>query len=144
MSAGWLVDTNVLSELMRPAPAAQVLHWFAHQPQQLIQTSAITQAEILSGIALLPAGQRRDALAQAADLLFSQDLAGRCLPFGSAAAQQYALVRAERQRAGRPISTEDAQIAAIALANGLQLVTRNARDFAEIECLAVVNPWLVG
>ncbi len=142
MSAGWLVDTNVLSELMRPAPAAQVLQWFAHQPQQLIRTSAITQAEILSGIALLPAGQRRDALAQAADLLFSQDLAGRCLPFDSAAAQQYALVRAERQRAGRPITTEDAQIAAITLANGLQLVTRNTRDFADIQGLSVIYPWL--
>ncbi len=141
MSRGFLVDTNVLSELMRPTPAPEVLAWFAQQAQSLIQTSAITQAEVLSGIALLPPGQRRDGLALAAEQLFEHDLAGRCLVFGSAAAKQYALVVAQRQRAGRPMATEDAQIAAIALAADLHLVTRNTKDFIDIPDLTVVNPW---
>ena len=141
MSRGFLVDTNVLSELMRPSPATEVLAWFAQQAQSLIQTSAITQAEVLSGIALLPPGQRRDGLAQAAEQLFERDLSGRCLAFGSAAAKHYALVIAQRQRAGRPMATEDAQIAAIALAADLHLVTRNTKDFSDIHNLCVINPW---
>lgn len=141
MTPGWLLDTNVLSELMRESPAPQVMAWLDSQPEQLIQTSTITQAEILAGIALLPAGKRRDALANGADQLFLQDFRGRCLAFGGSAAEQYALIRAQRQRAGRPISTEDAQIAAIALAAHLTLVSRNVKDFDGIEGLEVINPW---
>jgi hypothetical protein len=141
MSAGHLLDTNVLSELMREHPAPDVLAWFGGQTESGMHTSAITQAEILASIAVLPAGKRRDALAQAAEQLFLQDFAGRCLPFGGAAAAQYALVRAQRQLAGRPISTEDAQIAAIALAAQLQLVTRNTKGFEAIADLQIINPW---
>ena len=136
-----MLDTNVLSELMRDNPDTQVLAWFAGQGAKLMKTSAITQAEIGAGIALLPAGKRRDALARAASQLFEEDFQGRCLDFGAHAAEHYAQVRAQRQRAGRPISTEDAQIAAIALAAQLQLVTRNTKDFEEIDGLEVVNPW---
>lgn len=141
MSTGYLMDTNVLSELMREHPAPDVMTWLDSRPESALHTSAITQTEILTGIAVLPAGKRRDALAQAAEQLFAQDFLGRCLPFGGAAAAHYALVRAQRQRAGRPISTEDAQIAAIALAAQLQLVTRNTKDFEAIADLQAINPW---
>lgn len=142
MSAGFLIDTNVLSELMRENPAPQVLAWFASQNANLMQTSAITQAEILAGIALLPAGKRREAMAQAAGQIFDEDFSGRCIDFGGQAIGHYALVRAQRQLAGRPIDTADAQIAAIALAAQLTLVTRNTKDFEGINDLQVINPWL--
>jgi predicted nucleic acid-binding protein len=141
MGACFLIDTNVLSELMRKAPATEVVAWFAARQSSLMYTTSITQAEILTGIALLPEGKRRDGLAQAAQALFEQDLAGRCLDFDSAAAKQYALVVSQRLRNGRSISTEDAQIAAIALATGYPVVTRNVKDFLNIDGLSVVNPW---
>lgn len=142
MSTGFLIDTNVLSELMRENPAPQVLAWFASQNANLMQTSAITHAEILAGIALLPAGKRREAMAQAAGQIFEEDFSGRCIDFGGQAISQYALVRAQRQLAGRPIDTADAQIAAIALVTHLTLVTRNTKDFEGIDGLQIVNPWL--
>ena len=141
MTVGFLLDTNVLSELMREKPAPEVMAWLDRQPEKTLQICSVTQAEILAGIAVLPAGKRRDALASGADQLFQQDFHARCLVFGGLAAEQYALVRAQRQSAGRPISTEDAQIAAIALAADLKLVTRNTRDFEGIEDLQVINPW---
>jgi hypothetical protein len=143
MKPGFLLDTNVLSELMRPAPSPQVLAWFAQQAASPMWTSAITQAELLCGIALLPDGARRAQLATMAEQLFSLDFApGRILPFDGQAATHYALLRAARQRAGLPITTEDAQIAAIALAAQLPLVTRNVKDFVQIEGLPIINPWL--
>ncbi len=142
MSNGFLIDTNVLSELMRENPAPQVLAWFASQNANLMQTSAITHAEILSGIALLPAGKRREVMALAASQIFEEDFAGRCIDFGGQAVGHYAVVRAQRQLAGRPIDTVDAQIAAIALSTNLTLVTRNTKDFEGIDNLQVVNPWL--
>ena len=104
-------------------------------------TSAITQAEILTGIALLPAGKRRSALAVASDAMFDLDFAGRCLAFDSAAAKLQALVVAARTVQGRPVTTEDSQIAAIALAAGLTVVTRNTKDFENIEGLSLASPW---
>lgn len=141
MTDRYLLDTNVLSELMRERPAGDVLDWFARNARATLYTSAITQAEILTGIALLPAGKRRTALAQAADAMFEQDFSGRCLAFDAAAAKSFALVVAQRTRSGQLISTEDAQIAAIALANALTIATRNTKDFDQIDQLAVVNPW---
>ena len=138
---GYLLDTNVLSELMRPAPEEHVVAWFGRHVAHPMWTSAVTQAEILSGIALLPEGKRRDALARTAEQLFAEDMAGRCLPFDTAAAKHYALLVAQRRRQGLPIATEDGQIAAIALAAGLCVLTRNTKDFAGIEGLTVVNPW---
>lgn len=142
MNLGFLLDTNVLSELMREQPHPQVLDWFASQAVNQLQTSAVTHAEILTGIALLPAGKRRQAMALAASQIFEEDFMGRCIDFGGLAVAQYALVKAQRQLAGRPIDTADAQIAAIALAANLTLVTRNTKDFEGIDGLAVVNPWL--
>lgn len=141
MGGGFLIDTNVLSELMRETPAAQVLAWFEAQTPSRLHTSVITHAEVLAGIALLPASKRRDALARAASQMFEEDFAGRCLDFGGLAVGHYAVVRAQRQLAGRPIDTADAQIAAVALAAKLTLVTRNTKDFVGIDGLSIVNPW---
>ena len=141
MSNGFVLDTNVLSELMRAKPAASVLDWFAQNTHEAMHTSAVTQAELLTGIALLPAGKRRNALAIAADQMFEQDFAGHCLAFDAAAAKNYALIVAKRTRQGQPISTEDAQIAAIALASALTVATRNTADFENIDGLTLVNPW---
>jgi predicted nucleic acid-binding protein len=107
-----------------------------------LYTSTVNQAEVLAGIAVLPAGKRRDALARAAEQIFEDDFAGRCLVFGSGSAEQFALVMAQRKRMGRPIEAVDAQIAAIALAAQLKLVTRNTEDFTGIDGLEVINPWL--
>lgn len=136
-----LLDTNVLSELMRPQPAAAVLAWFERQAGGRYCVSAITRAEILLGIALLPAGKRRDALAMAAEQMFAEDFAGNCLPFDEACASEYAVLVAARTRKGLPVSTEDGQIAAIALAHGLPLASRNGKDFAGIEGLEIIDPW---
>lgn len=144
MNNGFLLDTNVLSELMRERPATAVLDWFAQNTKGVMHTSTVTQAEILTEIALLPAGKRRTALAVAAEQMFEHDFAGRCLAFDAAAARNYAVVVAARSRQRRPISTEDAQIAAIALAAGFAVVTRNARDFENIEGLLLVDPWQSG
>jgi predicted nucleic acid-binding protein len=141
LDCGYLLDTNVLSELMREAPAPEVLHWFAAQTPNRLYTCTINQAEILAGIAVLPAGKRRDALARAAQQIFEDEFAGRCLVFGSGSAEQFALVIAQRKRMGRPIEAVDAQVAAIALAAHLKLVTRNTKDFAGIDGLEVINPW---
>lgn len=141
MSSGFLLDTNVLSELMREPPAETVLDWFDQNKQVAMHTSAITQAEILTGIALLPNGKRRTALAGVAEQMFEQDFAGNCHGFDSVAAKHYALIVAMRNRQGQPISTEDAQIAAIALATGLTVATRNIKDFENIDGLKLVNPW---
>lgn len=141
MSSGFLLDTNVLSELMREHPDAGVLGWFAQNLRSAMSVSAVTLAEILTGIALLPAGKRRAALAIAAEQMFEQDFVGRCLAFDAVAARNYALIVADRTRRGLPISTEDAQIAATALAAGLTVVTRNTKDFENIDGLTLANPW---
>ncbi len=136
-----LLDTNILSELMRPAPAPGVVAWLDQQPTEGVFHCAIVRAEIELGIARLPNGQRKQTLLMIARDVFEQDLAGRCLPFDEAAAVHYAKIVDRRLRQGRPISVEDAQIAAIALTHRLLLATRNTRDFATIDGLAVINPW---
>ena len=138
---GILLDTNVLSELMRPKPATEVQNWFGQQQHAAFFVSAITRGEILLGIALLPSGKRRDSLASAAEQMFNEDFAGRTLPFDGACAAEYALLVAERTRRGHSISTEDGQIAATALSHDLSLATRNGRDFEGIDRLTVLNPW---
>ena len=138
-----LLATNVVSELMRSQPEQAVMDWFAKRAGDVFSISVITQAEILLGISLLPAGKRRDALAAAAVGMFSQDFAGRCLPFDSTCAASYAAIVSARRRAGQAISTEDAMIAAIALAHGYPIATRNTKDFMHIDGLTLHNPWHV-
>ncbi|MBI5891448.1 MAG: type II toxin-antitoxin system VapC family toxin [Nitrosomonadales bacterium] len=139
--SGILLDTNVLSELMRPKPAAEVLDWFERQQGASFFVSAITRAEILLGIALLPAGKRRNSLAAAAEQMFNEDFAGHSLAFDGNCATEYALLVAERVHNGHTISTEDGQIAAIALSHNQPLATRNGKDFKGIKGLTLLNPW---
>ena len=136
-----MLDTNVLSELMRPRPERAVLEWFARYENAVFYVSAITQAEILLGIALLHDGKRKDSLAMAAEMMFREDFTGRSLPFDDSAAACYADIVARRRKAGYPMTTEDAQIAAIALSHGYSLATRNKKDFQYIDALTLLNPW---
>lgn len=135
-----LLDTNVLSELLRAQPDSAVLAWMAAQPANSLFVSAVTQAEMLLGARLLPAGKRRKQLEQALDAMFREDFASRVLPFDSSAATDYAEVVAARRHAGTPVSQFDAQIAAIALSHRLSVATRNVSDFAGCG-VALTNPW---
>lgn len=136
-----VVDTNVLSELMKASPAESVARWIAAQPAQTIYTTSITQAEILYGILLLPASRKRDAIRAAAEAMFSTDFHGRILPFGAGAAPIFARIAADRRRVGRPISQHDAQIAAISSLEKADLATRNVADFEGCG-IRVIDPWL--
>jgi toxin FitB len=137
-----LLDTHVLSELMRPRPEPRVLEWFsAQRAQTRFVISAITQAEVLLGIALLPAGKKRSALAGVAQAMFEQEFHGLNLAFDEHAAPGYAAIVALRSSRGVPISVEDAQIAAIASHHRVPLATRNTKDFAYLPGLTLINPW---
>jgi len=135
-----LLDTNVVSEAMRPSPAPEVIRWLDALPESDVWISAVTAAEIRLGIALLPEGKRRTTLFEMAEQMFQEDFSGQCLPFDCEAARDYALIVAERTRRGRPISVEDGQIAAIARIGGLTLATRNIKDFSGINELKLVDP----
>ena len=135
-----LLDTNVLSELLRARPEPAVLAWFAVQAPDSLVVSAVTQAEMLLAARLLPAGQRGQQLQQALEAMFHEDFGGRVLPFDTAAAAAYPEVVHARRSAGRPISQFDAQIAAIARCRGAGLATRNVADFEGCG-LVVDNPW---
>lgn len=135
-----VLDTNVLSEALRPKPDAHALDWLTAQPTGALFSTTITRAEILYGVRLLPKGKRRDALHKAIDEVFDTDFSGRILVFDNAAADAYAEIATARKRAGRPISPFDAMIAAIARSHGAALATRNTRDF--VDCgVEVIDPW---
>lgn len=136
-----LLDTNVVSELMRPSPEPKVVRWLDARPAADIWISAVSVVEIRLGIALLPEGQRKQLLSDLAEAMFQEDFSDCCLSFDFSAAAEYALIVATRTRQGRPISVEDAQIAAIARSGGLTLATRNTTDFFGIDGLMLVNPW---
>jgi toxin FitB len=140
----WLLDTNVVSELMKPLPNPAVLAWLDGQPATTLFSSVITLAEIELGIALLPDGKRKEKLAAAASAVFEEDFAGAVLAFDPAAAHRYAEVVSGRIRCGRHITSQNAEIAAIALASDLVLVTRNEKDFSGIPGLSILNPWQAG
>ena len=142
MSERYLLETNVLSEWMRPQPDSAVLTWVGQQSPDRLYTSAITVAEIEAGLALMPTGQHQRALQAAAWAMFEQDFADRLWAFDVSAAHVYAVVKAQRSRAGRPIGHADAQIAALALLHRARLVTRNVADFTGIAGLDVLNPWM--
>jgi toxin FitB len=137
----FLIDTNVISELSKPLPSPAVLNWFATTPAQQIYISSVTLCEIEFGLALMPAGKRRDALRSATQELVRIDFEGRCLNLGAHCAAAYGQLAAKQQQNGRACSTEDAMIAAIALTNKLVLVTRNTKDFDGITGLRVIDPW---
>ena len=135
-----VLDTNVVSELMKPAPDESVVRWAAGEPATSLYTTSIALAEILHGILLLPAGRRRAGLEAAAEAMFSEDFAGRVLTFGADAARPYARIAADRRRAGRLIAHFDAQIAAIARSAGAAVATRNVADYEGCG-VKVLNPW---
>ena len=135
-----LLDTNVLSELLRPVPEPGVLGWLERQPAVSIYTTTVTQAEILLGVAVMPAGKRRNQLAAAVAAIFADDFVERVLPFDGDAAVAFADIVAARRSRGTPISQFDAMIAALARSRGAQLATRNVEDFAHCG-IVVVNPW---
>ena len=135
-----VLDTNVVSEIMKTAPEESVTGWIVEQAEASLYITSITQAEILHGIQRLGAGKRRSALEAAAEAMFSEDFAGRILSFGTDAARAYARIAFQRQRAGKPISQFDAQIAAITFVARATLATR---DLAGYEGCGVklLNPW---
>jgi toxin FitB len=135
-----VLDTNVLSELMRSEPSSSVVAWIDKQARSQLYTTSISMAEMLRGIEIMPEGRRRTDLAKTADVMFNEDFPRRILAFDAAAAVRYAEVATMRRRAGRPIATLDAQIAATALVAGAAVATRNVRDFEECG-LTLVDPW---
>jgi predicted nucleic acid-binding protein len=138
-----VLDTNVVSELMKAVPDDGVERWLAGQPAASVFLCAVTEAELRYGLALLPDGRRRTALAEAMANMLEIDFAGRILPFDSAAAVAFAKVAAERRLAGRPISQLDAQLAAVARSRTAAMATRNVADFEGCG-IEVINPWRAG
>ena len=136
----FVLDTNVASELMRPGPAASVATWIAEHDAVELYLTAVSEAELLYGVAIMPRGRRRDALEAAMGRWLDLGLAGRILPFDSAAARAYAGIAAHRRQAGRPIGEADCQIAAITRSRDGILATRNVRDFQDTG-VEVVDPW---
>ena len=134
-----VIDTNIVSELMRAEPSAEVLAWMDERPPRELFVTAVTETEVRTGIALLPEGRRRRGLAGACERAFNSLFAGRVLPFDSDAARAYAEIAAARRVLGRPVSKADGQIAAIARARGMAVATRNVRDFEGIE-IEIIDP----
>ncbi len=135
-----VLDTNVISELMRAEPHPAVLAWIAAHPSATLYTTSVNKAEILYGIAAMPEGRRRMALVAAAVNMFTEDFAERVLPFDDIAADRYAEIVARRRRAGKPIEAFDALIAATALAAGADIATRDIGGFEGLG-LNLLDPW---
>lgn len=135
-----ILDTNVLSALMRTTPDEAVVRWLDRQPAESIWITSITLFETRLGLALLPRGRRRQSLEAAFDRLLEEDLENRVLDFDRAAATASAALAALRQRAGRPLDIRDTQIAGIALARRAALATRNVRHFQDLD-IEVIDPW---
>lgn len=135
-----VLDTNVLSEILRPIPDAQAMAWLEAQPRAALFTTTITRGELLYGIQLLPEGKRKTELLETVLDIFEVDLSGQVLSFDSDAAGFYAEIAATRRASGWPISQFDAMIAAITRSRGAGLATRNVKDF--VDCgLQVIDPW---
>jgi hypothetical protein len=135
-----ILDTNVLSALMRTAPEPAVVAWLDRQPAESVWITSITVFEAHLGLALLPQGRKRRALEAAFARLLDEDLENRVLDFDLPAARAAASLAAERQRSGRPAEIRDIQIAGITLARHGTLATRNVRHFAELK-IPLVDPW---
>lgn len=136
----FILDTNVISELMRAEPNTGVVEWVAARPASSLFVTTVTEAELRFGVALLPSGRRKTGLQQALEAMLREDFAQRILPFDRDAASAYADILAHRQQTGRPMAQFDAQIAAIARSRDAVVVTRNRGDFTDCG-IAVVDPW---
>ena len=138
-----VLDTSVVSELTRKKPSPRVLAWLDRQDVRSLFVTAVTEAEIRTGIALLLTGWRRDGLAAAADRMFGEVFSGRVLAFDVAAAKAYAEIAASRREARRPISQADCQVAAVARSNGMAVATRDVEGFGGCG-IEVIDPWAGG
>lgn len=136
----WILDTNVISELMRPIPEPRVMEWLGSWPGGSLFLTSVVEAELRYGLALLPAGRRRNDLTSALEDMLDQDFTDRILPFDRSAARAYAEIVSTRRKQGRPISHFDGQIAAIARSRDAGVATRNETDFLDCD-IAVINPW---
>ncbi len=135
-----LLDTNVISALMRRRPEPKVVDWLDNQPAESIWTTAVTVFEVRTGLELLESGKRRHELEGGFEQLLEEELEGRVQPFDHPAARAAANITAERQRAGRPVEIRDVQIAGIAKARRATLATRNTKHFAALG-VDLVDPW---
>ncbi|KAB2900594.1 MAG: type II toxin-antitoxin system VapC family toxin [Dokdonella sp.] len=135
-----VLDTNVISEVFKPAPDPRLLAWAHRQDDAQVVTTAITRGELLYGLNIMAQGKRRDLLMAGLRHVFDVRFANRVLPFDDSAADVYALILAERRRMGRPIGVADAMIAGIARSRGARLATRNVRDFEGCG-IALIDPW---
>ena len=135
-----LLNTNVVSEPLRPAPDTRVIAWIDAQPLETLFLSAITVAELRVGVALLPAGKRRAGLQTSLEKRVLPLFAGRVLPFDLACTRTYAVLMAKARAMGLAIATADGYIAAIAAANGFTVATRDTGPF-EAAGAGVINPW---
>jgi predicted nucleic acid-binding protein len=136
-----VLDTNVVSELMRPLPSAAVVRWISQHSADEIYSSTVVLAEVLYGIEILPAGKRRSDLLAGADKMFTVVLSGRILPFDEQSASVFAQIASTRRRKGRPVAELDAQIAAIASVHSASLATRNTGAFEGCG-IRLFNPWV--
>ncbi len=138
-----LLDTNILSEPMRPSPNNKVVHWLDEQIVSELFICSVTKAEIELGIALLADGKKKKKLFSAANEILKK-FHDRCLPFGEDEASVYAQIIANARKIGHTITTEDGQIASVALCNNFTLATRNIKDFEMITNLKIINPFASG
>lgn len=140
-----ILDTNVISELLRENPDASVKAWWDGQTLVELYTTSVVEAELLSGAYLLPAGRRRERLLEGIETFLTGFFDGRVLPFDRAAAREYATIMAHRRAIGRPMDGHelDCQIAAIARANDATVATRNVRDFTDCG-IEIIDPWQTG
>ena len=138
----FVLDTNILSAMMRLQLEPQVATWIAAQPPDLLFTTSLSQAEILSGLAIMAEGRRRGDLEAAARVMFLEDFDGRVLPFDTKAATAYADIFAARRRTGRPAATLDLMIASVARSHGASVVTRDTSGFEGCG-ITLINPWQV-
>ena len=134
-----VLDTNVLSETLKPFNAA-VVAWMAAQPRSTLFTTTVVEAEILYGVAVLADGARKTQLQAALKAIFTEDLSGQVIPFDRDCAEAYAAIATNRKNLGQPISQFDAMIAAATASRGATLATRNLRDFADCG-IRLINPW---
>ena len=135
-----VLDTNVLSETLKPLPNAAVVAWMAAQPRSTLFTTTVVEAEILYGVAVLADGSRKTQLQAALKAIFTEDLSGQVIPFDRDCAEAYAAIAANCKNLGQPISQFDAMIAAATASRGATLATRNLRDFADCG-IRLINPW---
>lgn len=135
-----ILDTNVISELMRDVPNHAVIAWLDRQDRQAVWTTAITVMELHHGILSLPPGRRRSLLRDALARLATEKIGDRVAPFDDAAAKATAIIAAERRRLGRQGELRDTMIAGIAAVTGASLATRNTRHFDDLT-IDLIDPW---